>query len=191
VAAVKAARDAEESSASAKGSAAALASVAANADPNAVNSPDRPPSTNTLQPDASDRPYQRPLVYLRSDVLGFDIGGSVAAHGAQFTLGYASSNVAMIPVASLGAGGKVAGLSGQDNPQSKSKDTYSVFGQFKASTETARLGFGLERFFATGIAARNLADGVQELIAQGEAKGAQRPVAGNADAQAVRTAAKD
>ena len=144
---------------------------------------------NAAPADASDRPYQRPLVYMRSDVVGFDIGGSAAEQGAQFTFGYSGRNLAMIPVASLGAGGKTASLSGQESPGSKSKDTYSVFGQFKSSTETARLGFGLERFFATGVAAQNLADGVQELIAKGESKSTQ-PSAGNNPLEAVHTAAK-
>jgi hypothetical protein len=138
--------------------------------------------------DPADRPYQRPLIYLRSDVVGFDIGGSAAEQGAQFTFGYSGRNIAMIPVASLGAGGKVGGLSGQESADDKTSDTYSVFGQFRASTETARLGFGLERFFATGIAARNLAEGVQDLIAKGESKTA--PTAA-VPAGPVHTAAKN
>ena len=138
--------------------------------------------------DPADRPYQRPLIYLRSDVVGFDIGGSAAEQGAQFTFGYSGRNIAMIPVASLGAGGRVGGLSGQESADDKTSDTYSVFGQFRASTETARLGFGLERFFATGIAARNLAEGVQDLIAKGESKTA--PTAA-VPAGPVHTAAKN
>jgi hypothetical protein len=113
----------------------------------------------------SNRPYQRPLVFMRTDVFGFDIGGSAAEQGAQFGLGYASRNLALIPVVATGAGGKVSRLTGEDGDSDGTRDSYSVLGQFKSDTQTRRLGFGLERFFATGMAAQNLGAGVQAAIA--------------------------
>jgi len=133
----------------------------------------------------SDRPYQRPLVYARTDVIGFDIGGSTADQGLDFTFGYSGRNLAAIPVASLGAGGRSGTLTGHDSG-ANGKDTFSVFGQFKSSTETARLGFGLERFFATGIAAQNLAGGLQDLVAKDRPAAPAAPVA--ADPAPVDTA---
>lgn len=104
-----------------------------------------------------DGPYQRPLVFLRTDVLGFDIGGSLAEKGLQFVLGYTNRNLAFIPTYSWGADGNIGritgGESGKDRP---ARDTLSVVGQFKADTQTGGLGYDLNRYFATGVAARNL-----------------------------------
>ena len=51
------------------------------------------------------------------------------------------------------------------NPEnSREVDAYSVLGQFSASTQTQSIDFGLSRFFSTGLAARNLADGFEALI---------------------------
>lgn len=121
-------------------------------------------------PVAADRPYQAPLVFLRTDLVGIDIGGSLAEKGVQFNLGYTNRNLALIPVYAAGPGGKVVGMFGDQNASSGTSDSphdsYSVLGQFKGNTETTRLSFGLERYFATGIAARNLGKGMGAAIAK-------------------------
>ncbi len=124
--------------------------------------------------------YQRPLVFLRSDVYGFNIGGSLAEQGLQFDLGYTNRNIALIPVAVTRADGHAVGVSGSavlapasaedcladKNTLGCTSDAMSVLGQFKASTATNKLGFGLERYFATGIAARNMGDAMGSAIAK-------------------------
>lgn len=116
----------------------------------------------------ADGPYQRPLLFLRTDVFGVDIGGSLAQQGLQFVLGYNNRNLALIPVYAEGADGEVIRVSGRDQSfkDTLSRDAFSVLGQFDANTETKRLGFGLERYFATGVAARNLGESLGKAIAK-------------------------
>ncbi|HSV46361.1 MAG TPA: hypothetical protein VLJ58_11280, partial [Ramlibacter sp.] len=168
-AAAAAARAAGAAVAAAK-AARASAVVAENAARGSVarsNVADAESANNTAR--GSDRPYQSPLVYARTDVFGFDIGGAVAEQGLQFTMGYRTRNLALIPVVMVGAGGWVTKLAGGDMPANKDDkpdvtDSFSVLGQFKADTETRRVSFGFERFFATGVAAQNLAHGMGESI---------------------------
>ncbi len=118
--------------------------------------------------DATDRPYQKPLLFLRTDVVGIDIGGSVAQQGLQFVLGYSNRNLALIPVATVGAGQQIVRISGsgEGTGAEAALDSLSVLGQFKANSETKRLGFGLERYFSTGVAARNLGESLESAIAK-------------------------
>lgn len=104
-----------------------------------------------------DAPYQRPLVFLRTDVLGIDMGGSLAEKGLQFVLGYNNRNLAFIPSTAAGADGRVGRITGGETVKGQQpRDTLSVVGQFQANTQTNRLGYDLKRYFATGVAARNL-----------------------------------
>ena len=118
--------------------------------------------------DVNDRAYQKPLLFLRTDVVGIDIGGSVAQQGVQFVLGYSNRNLALIPVATVGAGEEIVRISGRSEGSTAEAalDSLSVLGQFKANSETKRLGFGLERYFATGVAARNLGESLESAIAK-------------------------
>lgn len=117
--------------------------------------------------DVEKAPYQKPLLFARTDVIGIDIGGSLAQQGLQFVLGYTGRNLALIPTTTRSDKGKVASIMGidEDGDGPPAMDAFSVLGQFKANTEIRRLGFGLERYFATGFAARNLGDGVGMAIA--------------------------
>lgn len=123
------------------------------------------PKPGADQPTGTDRPYQKPLIYARTDVVGIDISGSSAEQGAGFSLGYATNNLALVPVFAPGGGQRVSGLFGGTGDVPDSRDAYSVMGQFKADTRTQALGFGIERYFATGIAAQNLARGLRAAIA--------------------------
>ncbi|MDM0107955.1 hypothetical protein QTH97_23610 [Variovorax sp. J22R24] len=117
---------------------------------------------------ATDRPYQSPLLFLRTDVIGFDIGGSLAQQGLQFALGYSNRNLALIPVHAQGSGGRVVRITGGNEGEGNdpSLDVLSVLGQFRTNTETAQLGFGLDRYFATGVAARNLGESLGLAISK-------------------------
>lgn len=165
------------------------AAVRAAAPPAAAR-PTPAPGTATTGPVADDRPYQAPLLFLRTDVLGFNIGGSLAEQGLKFDLGYTNRNLALIPVVAAGSGGKAVGLLGHVEPSDTAarplQDAYSVMGQFDTNTETARLGFGLERYFATGVAAYNLSESMRSVIAR--APSTVAPAASAALASATKTA---
>lgn len=150
---------------------AAAGAASAAAAPAAATSPvdtARPPA-----PGAQDRPYQRPLVYARTDVAGIELGGSSAEQGSQFTFGWSSRNLALIPVYAPSAGNQVTGLYGGLDDAARQKDAFSVLGQFSGETRIGTLGFGLKRFFATGIAAKNLASGLRIAIPAAQAASAQ------------------
>ena len=138
--------------------------------------------------DAAERPYQPPLVYLRSDVFGFDIGGSVAERGVQFALGSSIRNLALIPVVAVSAGNKPTRLFADDGAEDGRKDAYSVLGQFNATTQTRRLDFGLDRYFATGIAATNLGRGLGFAIAHDASPVQAPPAGGRAAGLSLQTA---
>lgn len=147
--------------ASANNAAAAVTAAMANQPVTTVQ------ATASTQSTASS-PYQAPLLFLRSDVVGIDIGGSLAEQGLQFDLGYTNRNLALIPVYAAGAGGKVVRIAGASDgaASDRSNDAMSVLGQFKVNTETTRLGLGLGRYFATGVAARNMGESISAAIAK-------------------------
>ena len=109
-----------------------------------------------------DRPYQTPLVFSRNDVVGLDIGGAIAEQGMSFSLGWSTRNLALIPVVAPSAGQGVTSLFGAG--EAGESDSYSVVGQFESNTETRGLGIGLERFFATGVAAVKLGQGIRSAL---------------------------
>lgn len=157
---------------------AAKAAQAAAGDAKNVSSGGAPaafPAPPALPPSANSLPLQRSLVYARSDVIGIDIGASTAEQGIGFTLGYTTHSLAVVPVFTRGADGKPTHLINEQGDPSTQQDAYSVLGQFNANTKTKALGFGLERYFATGIAAQNLARGLRAAIA---AEGASAAKAG-------------
>ena len=114
---------------------------------------------------ATSSPYQSPLLFLRTDVVGIDIGGSLAQQGLQFVIGDSNRNLALIPVAARNGWDKAVPITGDAAAQGGSQlDTLSVVGQFKAETNTAQLNVGLQRYFATGVAARNLSDALTQAV---------------------------
>jgi hypothetical protein len=141
--------------------------------------------------DVERAPYQKPLLFARTDVIGIDIGGSLAQQGLQFVLGYSGRNLALIPTTARNNKGEVASImsTDRDGEGTPAMDAFSVLGQFKANTEIRRLGFGLERYFATGYAARNLGDGLGAAIAQDPPKKSPSPpdATGSTTAAAAQT----
>jgi hypothetical protein len=136
-------------------SAAASASAAATASTSVASVKPAPPDDQA--------PYQWPLVFGRTDVLGFDITGSAAEQGATFVFGYGVRNLALVPTYTPWTNGRFSGL--YANSEDISRDAFSVLGQFNASTKTSQLGFNINRYFATGLAAQNLARGIAAAIA--------------------------
>lgn len=119
----------------------------------------------------------RRLIYAQSATIGIGISvqTSTSEQGPNFTLGYSGRDIAVIPTMDWHSNGNSARLTSRDqlkrdgraakNPSDSGEvDAYSVFGQFSATTSTQSIDFGLSRFFSTGLAARNLADGFEALI---------------------------
>lgn len=147
--------------------------------------PDQPASAAAVPqpPRDTDRPYQHPLVYARTDVFGLEIGGTVAEQGTHFTLGMGSRNVALVPVVAQSAQRHVTRLTG--STANGQRDAYSVLGQFRSDTETRQLGIGLERYFATGIAAQTLGLGLMHAVAGEPRQAVPAPAQAAASAPAV------
>lgn len=172
--ALAAASSAVAAAASAK-SAAASASVAARVPKLASGQNDTTPSSD---------PYQWPLVFGRTDVLGFDIAGSASEQGASFVLGLGIRNLALVPTYSPNRSGQVTGGL-YANSEEIAQDAFSVLGQFSASTKTTELGFGIERYFATGIAAQNLSRAIAAAVAASAPKQGARVAPAAASAATV------
>ena len=114
-----------------------------------------------------------PLIFAQSQTIGIEVAGSATEQGGKFVLGFDDSNVAIIPVVingSEGEGDLLAAARDCDGTYNEgsdercgSIDTFSVFGQFEASVsseeESTNPGVTLGKFFATGFAARKLAEG--------------------------------
>lgn len=140
---------------------------------------------------ASDRrPYQAPLVFLRTDQLGIGIGGSLAEQGLAFDLGFTNRNLALVPVYAEGGDGKVVRIVASedegDAKDPKALDAMSVLGQFKADSRTSGLGFGLGRYFSTGVAARNLGSSIAATISKSTAPSSETPAAAAVTAATLR-----
>ena len=103
-----------------------------------------------------------PLVFAQSQTLGVTIAGSPAAQGGEFTVGYRDWNMAVVPVTVTQGDGSVTALTASANEQAGQdfQDAFSTLGQFEAEVEggtSPKVGLG--KFFATGLAAKVLADG--------------------------------
>lgn len=129
--------------------------------------------------------YDSPLVFLQTTTVGISAGTPAAGAAApDLSLGYRDVDVAVVPVVAAGqpvrgqspgpAGGGAGGAldnrmllaattpSGAGGPEYS--DALSVLGQFSVNTGQQSQGqqlpsVGLGKFFATGLAARQLAYG--------------------------------
>ncbi len=107
-----------------------------------------------------------PLIFGQSQTVGISIGAGASDQGADFVLGYKDKNIAIVPVAievSEGNYAQVGSMSGENFD-----DSFSVLGQFEVSSDTSEGNVGLGKFFATGAAAKALADGFSSKLS-GEA----------------------
>ncbi len=103
-----------------------------------------------------------PLIFGQSQTVGISIGGGASDQGADFVLGYKDKNIAIVPIAievSEGNYAQVGSMSGQGFD-----DSFSVIGQFEVKTSTSQSDVGLGKFFATGAAAKALADGFSSKL---------------------------
>lgn len=103
-----------------------------------------------------------PLVFAQSQTVGVTIAGSPASQGGEFTVGYRDWNLAVVPVTVTQGDGQVTSLTASANPgkDQKFEDAFSTLGQFDVNVEGGTSNkVGLGKFFATGLAAKVLADG--------------------------------
>lgn len=145
-------------------------------------------SAPTPQPNQKG-PFQTPLVYARTDIFGLDAGGTLqdaaTSQEAGLTLGYSSRNLALVPVYRESANHHIDALYSESIAQSSRKqgrDAFSVLGQFQSGSGLTGTTFGLARFFATGMAAANLARGLQATVSKGEPAQKPAPAASAASA---------
>lgn len=117
---------------------------------------------------------QSALIFGQADILGISIGTSAASQTPEFIVGYKGANIAFIPVAA-GNGAQYdawdqSGCKDSALPADESgacaRDTMSVLGQFEAAAKSGSgtQQFSLGKFFATGFAARKLADGFAKKL---------------------------
>lgn len=106
------------------------------------------------------------LVFGQYDMFGLNLGYSGTPGSADFALGYSGRNIAIMPLFGEDSKGFHALGSGADG----AKDAFSVVGQFKADTSANAPDVGLDRFFATGMAAQKLSAGLKKRIAASIAK---------------------
>ncbi len=98
-----------------------------------------------------------PLMFAQSQTVGISISGGATEQGAEFTLGYKDRNIALVPVTLEVSDGNYAQLGSTSGENFE--DSFSVLGQFEVKTATSQGDVGLGKFFATGAAAKALADG--------------------------------
>ncbi|MCL1037360.1 hypothetical protein L2750_09350 [Shewanella submarina] len=97
-----------------------------------------------------------PLVFGQSHTVGVSMSGTTADQGVDLTVGYKDKDIAIVPVTVKQANGDSTLIkSTAENHQ----DALSVLGQFELNTDAKQAEVGLGKFFATGLAAKKLADG--------------------------------
>ena len=115
-----------------------------------------------------------PLIFTQAHTVGITVNAATTQQSAELTLGYRDLDVAVVPTSISDAQGQLHPLQSeirQYGPAGCNKYTeaLSVLGQFSvsasttASTTTPQVGIG--KFFATGDAAKVLADGFKVQIA--------------------------
>jgi hypothetical protein len=108
---------------------------------------------------ATDPGRNMPLVFGQTQTLGISIGTSTTDPGVDLTLGFKARDIAVVPVTVVQADGGSTLI--KSTATDGYQDAFSVLGQFEASAKGEGTGAtaGLGKFFATGMAAKKLADG--------------------------------
>ena len=109
------------------------------------------------------------LIFAQSNTAGIDIGTSASTQGADFVLGYKGMNLAIVPVTVSQSDGSTAQI--EASAGEVHSDALSTFGQFSinSNTDAKSPKIGLGKFFATGQAAKRLADGYAAKLGKGKA----------------------
>jgi|SRR5271166_2720993 len=98
-----------------------------------------------------------PLVFYQATTLGITANATGGTATPELSLGYRDTDVALVPVATNTGVPITSSLPGSGG---QFVDALSVLGQFQVDTAAATTPHvGLGKFFATGAAAKRLADG--------------------------------
>jgi hypothetical protein len=108
-----------------------------------------------------------PLLFGQAHSVGIAVGSNPANQTPEITVGYRDVDIAVIPTVDDVSGRLIQGRSTDGY-----EDAYSTYGQFQADTRTS--GVTLGKFFATGLAARRLSDGVACQVSRGTQDGCSR-----------------
>jgi len=111
--------------------------------------------------------HNAPLLFGQAHSVGIAVGTNAANQTPEITVGYKDVDLAIIPTVHDTSNQMIQGKSSDGF-----LDAYSTFGQFEANTQTT--GVKLGKFFATGLAARRLADGVACDVSSGTQDGCSR-----------------
>jgi hypothetical protein len=113
----------------------------------------------------------------QTQTLGITINGSTTQQGAELTLGYRDFDIAVVPVSVTQSTGDVTQIKSTANPDKSQsfEDALSVLGQFEANARAANPEVGLGKFFATGTAAKVLADGFKAKLSNGPSQPLGQP----------------
>jgi len=113
-----------------------------------------------------------PLVFGQSNTLGLTIGASTTEQSGEITLGYKGRNIAIVPLVTKQADGQMTLVTATvPSEHGSAEDAMSTFGQFESDARAAPGQTSLGTFFATGMAARYLAQGFEDKL------GAAKPTA--------------
>ena len=116
-----------------------------------------------------------PLIFGQSHIVGLNIAASATTdQPIDLTLGLKDRDFALVPIdppaqADREIGATVANGQQTDSGTSIDRDALSTFGQFEldAKAKAAAAEVGLGKFFATGMAARILAEGFRCGVSKG------------------------
>ena len=114
----------------------------------------------------SPKATAKSLIFAEYIAFGFVMSGSATENGANVTVGYKDRDFAVVPSVARHQDGHATPLLGRTSVHS---DALSVLGQFGADTnadDEGKLDVGLGKFFATGLAAKKLADGFAVKLCQ-------------------------
>jgi hypothetical protein len=101
-----------------------------------------------------------PLVFYQATTVGITANASPAQASPEISLGYRDTDVAVVPVTSNGNAIRAKNPNQVAGSKGKFEDALSVFGQFQVDTSAGTTSnIGLGKFFATGLAAEQLAIG--------------------------------
>lgn len=117
------------------------------------------------------------MIFAQYNFKALAIDGSALEQGIKLTLGYRDRNLALIPVVGRDSQGRIVHLDSQypdGGTPTQGSDTLSVLGQFSSSDDASvdpaqsklTIASGLEKFFATGAAARILSDGFRYTLCE-------------------------
>lgn len=129
-----------------------------------------------------------PLIFGQVHVVGISLNTGTSGQAGDFTLGYKSYDLAVVPVSAAGTDGETTQI--DSTAGNGGVDALSVLGQFNVSTGASSSGTtALGEFFSTGTAAQVLAIGfATNLCNSGNQKGSETtksPAAGSGQGNAA------